>query len=407
MSSSQVNGRVKAMHEEFRAIRLDELDECLDLWGSVFERVGRDYFLAYIHGDPWFKLDYTRVCVADGKIVSAVQICRRDVGFGISHLKMGGIANVATLPEYRGRGYSSRLLKDCIWVMQSHGIGFSMLFTGIQHFYERIGWRSVPVSHITGRLRSHIRALPSRTYSIRHRVPEDIIGMKDVYAAFNATRPLAVRRNQQYWEGYVRSRLGNSENIFVAVRNGSLVGYIYAPPAKDTFRIHEIAYTPGDEGCVYPLVAHAAAQAKKMGAQTAWYNIPHEPAIVSAVKRVTEELESDDSRALMCRLIDTRVLLNRILPELNRRASYFVLPRAEISLETEFGSLGFTFENQSVYPETRNPIRVKLSQEQFFSLLFGLKTINEMDISVPFEAFQVLSALFGRQRAVFWGLDSF
>jgi len=84
-----------------------------------------------------------------------------------------------------------------------------------------------------------------------------------------------------------------------------------------------------------------------------------------------------------------------------------VLPRVEISMDTEFGSLEFTFDDQRVYLGARDPVHVKLSQPEFFSVLFGFKPINEMELPVPFEAFQVISALFPRQRPAFWGFDHF
>jgi predicted acetyltransferase len=400
-------GDDRLMQEEFRAIRLDELDECLDLWGNVFERVGRNYFLPYLHGDPWFKLDYTRVCAVDGKLVSAVQICERKVSFGTADIVMGGIGNVATLPEYRGKGYSSRLLKDCVWVMRSHGIDFSVLFTGIQPFYERVGWRSVRVPFLSGRLKPEIRASSSRKYSVRSRRDDDLEHLGTVYEAFNATRPLTTRRSSQYWDGYVRSHLGSPQNMLVAEHAGAIVGYVYVPSDKETFRVQEIGCLPGHERCIYSLVSHAASPVRRGGAESAWFNVPHEPVVLSALKRVTEKLEVNESQSGMYRLVDTHLLGARMLPELNRRAAQFVLPRIELSLDTELGCLEFTFDDQRVILGARDPIRVKLSQAEFFSLLFGFKPINEMELPIPFEAFQVISALFPRQRPVFWGFDHF
>lgn len=247
------------MPEEFRAIRPDEFEECLDLWETVFERVGRNYFLPYFHGDPKFKLEYTRVCVVDGKLVSAVQICERLVGVGVADIVMGGIANVATLPEYRGKGYCSRLLKDSIRIMRHHGIDFSLLFTGIQPFYERLGWKSVPMPYFMGQLKQNIKPPKLRGYVIRQRTDNDFPGIQAVYQAYNLTRPLTVRRPADYWKGYVQVRFGPPENTIVAEQGGTIVGYVFSPSDRDTFRISETGCLPGHEACLNLLFMHAAA----------------------------------------------------------------------------------------------------------------------------------------------------
>ena len=62
---------------------------------------------------------------------------------------MGGIANVATLPEFRGKGYSTACLKQTIAVMEGDAMDFSLLFTGINGYYERQGYISRKRDNIT------------------------------------------------------------------------------------------------------------------------------------------------------------------------------------------------------------------------------------------------------------------
>ncbi|MHB1458612.1 MAG: GNAT family N-acetyltransferase, partial [Armatimonadota bacterium] len=144
------------MTVEYRAIRMTELDECLDLWDRAFAHTPREYFAPYIYNDPCFTPEYTRVCSVDGRLVSAVQICERRVRVGNVSLLMGGIGNVGTDPDVRGQGHSSRLLYDSIDAMRAAGIDFSVLYTGINPFYERLGWRGIPSRFYTGRLKESL-----------------------------------------------------------------------------------------------------------------------------------------------------------------------------------------------------------------------------------------------------------
>lgn len=54
---------------------------------------------------------------------------------------VGCIANVATLPAYRGQGLASDLIRSAIARMEEVGCGWSYLFTGVPDFYAKEGWR--------------------------------------------------------------------------------------------------------------------------------------------------------------------------------------------------------------------------------------------------------------------------
>src|SRR5689334_12099346 len=114
---------------EVRALQPEEREACLDLWCTVWAADSRPYFRRYFYGDVEWLPYYTQVAVVEGKIVSAVHICKRSVACGEFRLTMGGIANVATLPEYRGQGYNTACLQHAIAVMEGDAMDFSLLFT--------------------------------------------------------------------------------------------------------------------------------------------------------------------------------------------------------------------------------------------------------------------------------------
>jgi GNAT superfamily N-acetyltransferase len=395
------------MGEEFRAIKASEFEECLDLWGIVFERVGRGYFPPYFYGDPWFRRVYTRVCAVDGKLVSAIQICERRVRFGDSEIVMGGIGNVATLPEYRGKGYSQRLLADCARVMHDRRIDFSVLFTGIQPFYEKVLWRAVPQRIFTGQIRADLPKQPSK-YSVR--VCDwavDLPGVRRVYDAFNQGRTLTTVRTPEYWQGYALVRFGKPENTIVAEADGHIAGYLYFHRDEQNCWMQEIGYLPQHRDCAEELVSRAIELAREAGAGTFWCNLPHEPEIFAAVERVVENLEPREPMGMMCRITNMRSLAERALPELNHRTEKTRLSDCAISLDTELGSLRLTVKGNRVSLGARNPIRVPLSQLEFLCLLFGIKSAGELGLCMPRGTAEIIPALFPPQRPVFWLPDHF
>ena len=396
------------MSEEFRAIGPNELGDCLSLWREVFERTNGDYFAPYLHGDPWYKHDYTRVCALDGKLVSALQICEREVRVGSARIRMGGIGNVATHPDHRRKGYSSRLLRDAIAVMLAHGMDFSVLFTGIQPFYEKAGWCSVPVKALAGRLRRRLREDTEIRYSTRPcDWTYDMPSIQRIHEEFNSTRPLTVVRSREYWKGYAVPRFGAPKCTLLAETEGRICGYLFFQFDKENFWLREIGYAPGDKECARVLIHRAAARTSALGVRRIWSDLPREPEILAAIGQVAERVKIQEPMDMMCRMINMQSLGRKVLPELNRRVRLSKPPSGSISLDTEMGSLELTVRFGRVSTGAHNPSRIPVSQSDFFSLLFGIKGVEELDLPIAYKDRQIVSALFAPQRPAFWLPDHF
>jgi GNAT superfamily N-acetyltransferase len=130
----------------YRPVHLDEYEDALTLWETVFGAGSRDYFVRYFTADPWYQPGDCLGAWLDDRLVSCVHICPRLLEWRGSLLRCGGIANVATLPEYRGRGLSRALLAQTLEVMWETGCGFSLLFTGRHRHYSALGWERVEAS---------------------------------------------------------------------------------------------------------------------------------------------------------------------------------------------------------------------------------------------------------------------
>lgn len=393
----------------FRAIRPSEFEECLDLWEKVFSPVSRSLFVPYFYGDPWYRRAYTRVCEEDGRIVSAVQVVERSVYIGSAELVMGGIGNVATDPDYRGRGLNTQLLKDIIRVMKREGMDFSVLFTGIHDFYARLGWRSVPIKYYAGDFRAN-QAPVTSGYTVRPCVFEkDLPALMEVHESFNRHRPFTTIRTPEYWRGYVLPRFREQEDTLVAEVGGSVVGYLYAQ-THETRRILQVQETGclrDHEACLGSLLRTAASQAIERGVRTLELIPPEEPALFEAIHGVVEKLDFRETQGTMCMVTNMRSLGRKLLPELRKRAEAAGIEAGSISLDTEMGRLALTVEQGNVCLGAERPVRIPLSQSDFFCLLLGIRDAVELGIEAVPEALQTISALFPRRHPVFWLPDHF
>lgn len=393
----------------FRAIRPSEFEECLDLWEKVFSPAPRSLFIPYFYGDPWYRRAYTRVCEEDGRIVSAVQVVERRVYVGSAELVMGGIGNVVTDPDYRGRGLNTQLLKDVIRVMKQEGFDFSVLFTGICDFYARLGWRSVPIRFYAGDLRDDI-AGDSSDYKVRPCAREkDFRALMKVHESFNRHRAFTTIRTPEYWRDYVMPRFGAEEDTLVAERDGSVVGYLYAKTQVDRriLQVQETGCLSGCEGCLDSLLRAAAPQAMAKGVTTLELLPPEEPTLLQAIRNNVKSLEFREYFGAMCMVTNMRSLARKLLPELQIRAKKSGAPSGSVSLDTEMGRLVLSVTDGEVSLGGERPTRVPISQSDFFCLLLGIKNVEELDIETTREVTEIISALFPRQYPVFWLPDHF
>lgn len=256
----------------FRALHPQEQAECLQLWAQVFSP-GTDYFERYFQ-DPLWQPAYTRVCEVDGKLVAALQMVRRAVRLPNGRtLWMAGVANVATLPAYRGQGFASRLLQDLHAVMDSEDFAFGLLFTGIHDFYARWGWERLPLPLWEA------TPVPVDLAGWRFRVaePDELTALQGWYAQFYADHPLSVVRDDAYWRLWTRWDDERWRNKFYVAIDpaGNLRGYLALETYHDSdengnrivsgIGLAELGCAPDDAEAVRMLIGFASQTAQMAG----------------------------------------------------------------------------------------------------------------------------------------------
>lgn len=264
----------------FRELHPQEQAECLALWTQVFAP-DTDYFERYFQ-DPLWQPAYTRVCELNGRLVAALQLVRRPVRLSDGHsLWMAGVANVATLPEYRGRGFASRLLQDLHAVMHSEEFAFGLLFTGIHDFYRRWGWERLPLPL----WEATPRPFDLAGWRFRVAEPDDLSRIQHWYTQFYADHPLSVVRSDAYWHIWTRWDDPQWRHKFYLAEDpqGNPRGYL----ALETYHDHdengnrrvsgigvaELGCPPDDTDTLRHLVGFASQTAHMAGA-TLWLSLP-------------------------------------------------------------------------------------------------------------------------------------
>lgn len=393
------------MSVEARAIRPSEVEECLALWDAAWPEDGRAYFARYFFGDHDFQPEYTRVCVDNGRIVSVAHIVRRTVSCGEFTLTMGGIANVATLPEYRRRGYSSACLTQAIEVMESDAMDFSLLFTGTHALYERLGWERVEMANVVGTVSQASSAAQSRI-TVRESRAGDDPAIHRIYASFNDARPVTVRRTAPYWREWVRMGEGRAPcPAVVAEDDGAVVGYaLYYVDAKEgRTRVLELGAADGASDALEPMLARICAESLAAGAADVELPLSDEPAVREAAGRLLDNVTPVPEESAMVRLLHRDNLLRGLAPALTMRWLEAGGPAGTLTLRTPYGATRIRSASGFLRVEEAEPEGGALSQAALFQLLIGRTAAVELPPGQP----RFAEALFPRQAAWYWELDGF
>lgn len=164
------------------------------------------------------------------RLVSNVSIARRKVYIGSQILRAGGIASVATLPEYRGRGYATTLLKKALEEINSEGFHFSPLFTRKPRLYQKLGWQIWPQNFWRVDLSStKIRKFQQNVEDVEILAQIGTVEMKRIKDIYQGIVPRfigSLYRDEQYWKVYFKLFIPNFDFfLFAKTKEGRLLGY--------------------------------------------------------------------------------------------------------------------------------------------------------------------------------------
>ncbi|KIL39158.1 hypothetical protein SD70_21640 [Gordoniibacillus kamchatkensis] len=397
------------------AATLGELEQAYDLWASVFPE-NRSFFQLRLDHDSAYRLETTWIAMVDGTIASSVQIFPYEMRWGTVALKVGGIGNVATLPEYRSRGLAQRLLRRQSEYMASQGYDLSLLFTDKYSFYEQIGWRSIADSLLAtdaSSLKGDGVAAQQETYRIRrYEETSDLAQVSRMYEQFADGMTGPMLRTLDYWRGQSAWRAVPPEKFLVAESGGELAAYLrYKLTKTGDLHIADCCYLPG-RGEAAGLLLQAALQAESEAAKVTAH-LPEGHFLHDGLLRRGASVETDMSKMWKpFRLADT---LGKMAPELARRirsaGAAGGSPQLPVQLLLTVGNeeavVCIREDGAEVLPaaqSVRYNVAITLSDSEWVTLL--LKGCDALKRQLPAGS-EYVRALFPRQTYVFWPVDHF
>jgi GNAT superfamily N-acetyltransferase len=401
----------------FRAIDPSEREECLDLWCTVWPGDTRGYFRRYFYGDLEWLPYYTQVAVVDGKLVSAVHICKRTVACGDFRLTMGGIANVATLPEYRGKGYNTACLERAIAVMEADAMDFSLLGTGIHGYYARLGYDRLPIMQREGTLRPDV-APRTGNMAVRAAAGDDLPAIRAVYDAYNRTRPIAVQRTEPYWRDWIGASPAKLPDFVLVATDaaGNVRGYLrYAssqaigPGGEKETNVRVTEFGAWEESAEVEiagaLFAAVVARFLPQGARKLKLEIALTEAVLQAAESILQEITQPVNTGEMVRLLHRTNLLRSFAMEWNDRWIAAGRPSGALTFATPYGPVRLDANGTFLRVEEMEGTTESLPQSTLFGLLFGKMTPEQATEDAAL--YPLLTAQFPPRGFIYWGADGF
>ncbi|RLF06136.1 MAG: hypothetical protein DRK00_02480 [Thermoprotei archaeon] len=420
---SEVSIRVYRAGDEERIPSL--LRRCFD----TFNRYGldREKWLEYARLNEGFKLEGAYVLEVKGTLVSHVQVVEKTLRTAAGVLLTAGIANVSTDPQYRGRGYATKLLRSVIEEYKGIKFPLTALFTGFasgpQRIYRRLGYVDVCLEEtLTAPLSDAERAaLKVSGIEVREAEDRDLPALMQLYEEAGRHFTGWPRRPENDWREKIFARTAyhsffyvprEEGNLVVAEEGGEVLGYaitIRSPQEPEFMWLLELIYRQDRPDALQSLYTYAVERAARLGLKAVRASIPLE----NAYKRVFREFRPQASGGVyMAEVLDLEALVREALRAVDIRASNLVTrTRVEIRYRDKAVKLRLGGGEAALHDGDVEAI-IDVNPEVFNRLLFGFSNVEELllsshvksDVSLR-QVAEALNTLFSPRPLHIWPID--
>lgn len=225
-------------HMEIRNIPREQFQESMDLSAFAFqyELTEEDRY----HREALMRPEEQWGAYVDGRLAAKLSILGFETWIHGKKFAMGGIAGVATWPEYRRGGLVTKLLKHALVTMKEQGQTLSFLYPFQFPFYRKFGWEmcaeqkvyDIPVGLLT-------KWPAGRGKIVRAGGRRELL--EPVYAAYAAKFNGMLVREEKWWEHRVfRMKPGTAAVYYDA--SGNAAGYVLYQVKERVLKVHELVY---------------------------------------------------------------------------------------------------------------------------------------------------------------------
>lgn len=224
---------------EIRTLHQDELEDSFALSEFAFQyELTADEKAERM---SWTDPNQTWGYFTDGKLAAKVYIYPFHTWLNGQRFAMGGIAGVATWPEYRRNGMVGQLLSQALSVMRAEGQTISFLAPFKFEFYRKYGWETY-VDYLKYEIPTDkLPKFQAAEGSSIERVGKNWEVLNPIYAAYAIQFNGMLERNAAWWHQKI---FRNKKGTAAIYKNpqGEARGYIFYKVKDAVATIHELVF---------------------------------------------------------------------------------------------------------------------------------------------------------------------
>jgi predicted acetyltransferase len=185
-----------------------------------------------------FKPEYNWGYFVDEQLAAKMTIFPLHTRLNGTSYSMGGIAGVATWPEYRRHGMVKKLLIHALEKMKEHGQTISFLHPFEFSFYRKFGWETytdyqkyeIPVFHILNQFVSTGRMKRTTDWRV----------LDEIYQAYASKYNGMLIRDEDWWNTRILVKKGDVAVFYDG--SGIAKGYIHYQVKNKEFNLYELVF---------------------------------------------------------------------------------------------------------------------------------------------------------------------
>ncbi|WP_364144807.1 GNAT family N-acetyltransferase [Paenibacillus sp. LPE1-1-1.1] len=176
----------------------------------------------------------------DNKFAAQAAVLELQTYIGGKVYDMGGLAGVATWPEYRRQGLVAQILIQSLSEMRSKGQFISFLHPFAFGFYRKFGWETY-TEHKAYTIKSE--QLPARIAYEGHieRLDGDYSKLSDIYHAYASKYNGSLVRTELWWKYRISKRKPGQIGLYYD-KSGEAAGYVIYEVKNSRLTVHELIY---------------------------------------------------------------------------------------------------------------------------------------------------------------------
>jgi len=221
------------------------------------------WFAALLGAEPvsslgWFPLKLS----IDGRVAGAI-----------------GIGAVHTVPQWRGRGFASHLIRHVLAQARRQQLDLALLFTEIEPaFYERFGFRCCRAAVQTAVVNRPVKRPQRFAFEPIH-PQQHLAWIRRVHERFHAGLRLHVYRDDEYWDYWMRRWPVPKWFLLRERGSGRRAGYVRVRAKERTLLVEEYGIAMEVPGAEPALFAYLADLARQVGCEAVSGWLPPRPAL--------------------------------------------------------------------------------------------------------------------------------